>query len=285
MDGKRLASGSVDQTARVWDVEAHRHGKDIELRGHKDSVDQLTWSPVDPEMLATACGDKTVRLWDVRSAKCTSTISTPGENINVTWSPDGKTIAVGNRADEVCFIDVRKGRIELTRKYPYEVNEITYDPTGEYFFVTTGQGTVEILRSATMESHQKHFAHTCNCYCIDFDPQGRFFCVGAADAIVSMWDTSEMMCIRTFTNLQWAVRALSINFDGSLIAMASEYDSIDICDTSTGERVEKIDVKYAMNTIKFHRGQNLLAYAGDEKDRDDYDVGSVKIYGYRGRDL
>jgi hypothetical protein len=24
------------------------------------------------------------------------------------------------QADEVCFIDVRKSRIELTRKYPYE---------------------------------------------------------------------------------------------------------------------------------------------------------------------
>jgi len=217
--------------------------------------------------------------------KCSSTITTPGENINITWSPDGKTVAVGNRADEISFIDVKKSRVELTRKYPYEVNEVAYDPSGEYFFVTTGQGTVEILRTSTMETHRKHFAHTSNCYTIDFDPKGRFFGVGSADALVSLWDTSEMMCIKTFTNLEWAVRALSINGDGSMIAMASEDPFIDICNIETGERIEKIDVKYAINTIAWHPTQNLLAYAGDEKDRDDYDVGSVKIYGFRSKDM
>ena len=185
----------------------------------------------------------------------------------------------------MCFFDVRKGKTHLTRKYPYEVNEFAYDPTGEYFFVTTGQGTVEILKAATMEPHHKHFAHTSNCYCIDFDPKGRFFGVGAADAVVSLWDAQELMCMRTFTNLNWAVRALSINHDGSLIAMASEDSFIDICNTATAERVDKVDVKYAINTVAWHPTQNLLAFAGDEKDRDDYDVGSVKVFGYRRSDL
>ena len=72
-------------------------GKDVELKGHADAVDQLCWDPTQPDQLATACGDKTVKVWDTRSGKCTTTMNTPGENINITWSPDGKTIAVGNR--------------------------------------------------------------------------------------------------------------------------------------------------------------------------------------------
>jgi len=289
MDGKRLASGSVDKTARVWAVEDHQHGKDVELRGHTDSVDQLTWNPTHPDQLATACGDKTVRIWDVRTGKESHRINTPGENINVTWSPDGKQIVVGNRSDELCFIDCKMPSPDLvksmTQKFQYEVNEIAYHPTGEYLFITTGNGTIEVLKCPTMTPYRKQFAHTANCYCVDFDPQGRFLCVGAADAIVSLWDSSELMCLRTFTNLQWAVRALSINHDGQVIAMASEDTFIDICNTETGEQVDKVDVKYAINTIAWHPTQNLLAYAGDEKDRDDRDVGSVKVYGYRSRDL
>lgn len=41
--------------------------KDIELKGHSDSVDQLCWDPKHADLIATASGDKTVRLWDARS--------------------------------------------------------------------------------------------------------------------------------------------------------------------------------------------------------------------------
>lgn len=41
--------------------------KDVELKGHSDSVDQLCWDPKHAELIATASGDKTVRLWDARS--------------------------------------------------------------------------------------------------------------------------------------------------------------------------------------------------------------------------
>lgn len=41
--------------------------KDIELKGHTDSVDQLCWDPKHADLIATASGDKSVRLWDARS--------------------------------------------------------------------------------------------------------------------------------------------------------------------------------------------------------------------------
>ncbi|KAI9074112.1 hypothetical protein K1719_043922 [Acacia pycnantha] len=65
--GTKLASGSVDQTARIWYIEPHGHGKvkDIELKGHTDSVDQLCWDPKHADLIATASGDKTVRLWEL----------------------------------------------------------------------------------------------------------------------------------------------------------------------------------------------------------------------------
>jgi hypothetical protein len=50
--GKRIASGSVDQTARIWTIAEGRHVKDIELRGHQDSVDQLRWDPGNADILS-----------------------------------------------------------------------------------------------------------------------------------------------------------------------------------------------------------------------------------------
>jgi len=44
-----------------------------------------------------------VRIWDARIGKSVSNISTKGENINISWAKDGKTIAVGNKEDLVSY--------------------------------------------------------------------------------------------------------------------------------------------------------------------------------------
>ena len=77
------------------------------MKGHGDSVDQLTWHPSKADLLATASGDKTVRVWDSRTNKSVTSVNTKGENINIAWSPDGSTIAVGNKEDLLTFIDTR----------------------------------------------------------------------------------------------------------------------------------------------------------------------------------
>ena len=93
-------------------------------RGHSDSVDQLVWHPSDPDMLATASGDRTVRIWDARLSKSVANVQTKGENINIAWAPDGKTIAVGNKEDLVSFIDVRSHKIRREEQFKFEVRYI-----------------------------------------------------------------------------------------------------------------------------------------------------------------
>ena len=44
-------------------------------------------------------------------------------------------------------------------------------------------------------------AHPANCICIEFDPAGKYFATGSADALVSLWDTSELICVRTLSRL------------------------------------------------------------------------------------
>ena len=61
-DGKRLATGSEDNTAKVWDAET---GKELlTLSGHTWSVSSVSWAP-DGERLATGSGDGTAKVWDV----------------------------------------------------------------------------------------------------------------------------------------------------------------------------------------------------------------------------
>ena len=62
-DGKTLASGSDDDTIRLWDVATGRPiGKP--LTGHTDWVNSVAFSP-DGKTLASGSADHTIRLWDI----------------------------------------------------------------------------------------------------------------------------------------------------------------------------------------------------------------------------
>ena len=59
-DGKRLASGSMDGTVKIWNLES---GTQIrELRGHSDWVYSVVYSP-DGKILASGSRDYTIMIW------------------------------------------------------------------------------------------------------------------------------------------------------------------------------------------------------------------------------
>lgn len=80
-------------------------------------------------------------------------------------------------------------------------------------------------------------AHSMSCVCIEFDPSGMYFAVGSADASVSLFEAGELACVKTFTNLDWPIRTISFNHDGTLLASASEDLVIDISHVETGNKV------------------------------------------------
>ena len=59
----------------------------------------------------TASTDSSVRFWDIRQGKATHTIAMKGQNINMTVSPDGKMVVVGDRNDVITFIDTATGKV------------------------------------------------------------------------------------------------------------------------------------------------------------------------------
>jgi THO complex subunit 3 len=65
---------------------------------------------------------------------------------------------------------------------------------------------VQIYRFPELEMIYEVQAHTSNIYCIDFDPRGRYFALGGADALASVWDIENLSCVRTFGKLEYFVQ-------------------------------------------------------------------------------
>jgi hypothetical protein len=104
-DGARLASGSVDDTMKVWDA---RTGQELlSLQGHTVWVTSVAFSP-DGARLASGSEDHTVKVWDARTGQELLTLKGPtSEVISVAFSPDGTRLASGSLDQTVKVWDGR----------------------------------------------------------------------------------------------------------------------------------------------------------------------------------
>jgi hypothetical protein len=78
-----LASGSADQTVRIWNI---RTGECLKnFKEHTSWVYSVIFSP-DGRTLASGSRDETIKLWDVKTGECLKTLRSerPYEGMNIT---------------------------------------------------------------------------------------------------------------------------------------------------------------------------------------------------------
>ncbi|GAM53928.1 hypothetical protein EBME_2391 [bacterium endosymbiont of Mortierella elongata FMR23-6] len=94
--GTQLASGSGDNTVRVW--VAHSGASGHTLEGHTGPVMSVVYSP-SGRQLASGSLDNTVRLWEVASGECLRVIQDFTEAVlSVAWkaTPESSYLLTGS---------------------------------------------------------------------------------------------------------------------------------------------------------------------------------------------
>ena len=106
-DGTRLASGSKDETVRLWNI--NDPDEWVTLRGHTGWTNVLVFSS-DGKMLASGSTDKTVRIWDTTTGESLATFTGHINGITaLAFSPDGKTLVSGSTDGTVRFWQTETG--------------------------------------------------------------------------------------------------------------------------------------------------------------------------------
>jgi WD40 repeat protein len=94
-DGKKVASGSLDGTVKLWNIDTGRVIKT--WTGHTSWVGSVSWSP-DGGRVVSGSFDETFRVWNVESGKTILGPIKAGHEVGgICYSPDAKMIATSGR--------------------------------------------------------------------------------------------------------------------------------------------------------------------------------------------
>jgi|GEM_PF-1950201 len=138
-DSRLLATGSQDQTAKLWEMPSG-NVRDT-LAGHRlkegnlvyyTPVTALAFSP-DGQNLATGSNDNTIIIWNVKTGRKKSSLSGQAEQIKgIAFSVDGRTLISGGEDNTIRFWNVDTAREESSIRTEQDVMAVAASPNGNF---------------------------------------------------------------------------------------------------------------------------------------------------------
>jgi len=221
-DGQMLASGSADETIRLWNVATGELTATV--RGHEDSVLALAFSP-DGELLASGSWDGTLRLWETSSGELLRTIDSDGWYVSsLAFSSDGQKLAVGSSTDAVQLRDVPGSElIGVIAGHRGSVFSVAFSPdtSSDLLATASADGEVRVWNASSGELLLTLSGHTGEVNSVAFSSDGGLLASCSYDSTIDLWDSSSGLLLCTLRGHEEEVLAVALSPDGTALASGS----------------------------------------------------------------
>ena len=186
-DGTTIASGSFDNTARLWNAQTGEHLRVLD--DHIDRVRSVAFSP-DGSMLASGSYDGTVRLWNPKTGDLLRMldVSVGDWVMSVSFSPVGDLLASGSHDSTVRLWNAETGEeLQSLEGHMDWIDSVVFSPTGMTLASGSGDSTVRVWNVETGEELQSLEEHTDWVRSVAFSPDGSTLASGGCDNTVRLW--------------------------------------------------------------------------------------------------
>ena len=270
-DGRLLATGSWDTTAKLWDVAS---GKEVRtLAHHQMGVTSVAFSP-DGRLLAVGSDDTTVSLWEVATGRMIRSFDDHGSYVlAVAFSPDGRTLASSTSHTKIKLWDVATGQeVRTLTGHAMAVYCLAFTPDGRQLASGSRDSSIKfwdvpggtMQRSLNLGADAGHEAFYV--YSMAFSPDGRTLAAGTTGGFLKVLDVASGDCrcfIRAGNNHPY-VRPIALDPRGQWLA-AGDYAGVQFWDATTGAKLGKLRGLTMRDRIARRQPRRAVAGLGERR--------------------
>jgi RNA polymerase sigma factor (sigma-70 family) len=250
--GEKRAVTVFHSTVKFWDVEKGELKQSLGEE-KKVRVGSVAVSP-DGKLAAVVAGLEwegrtypyEVRVVNLETGRLQKTIELDGIHRVVTFSPDGKTLAIGGQyvpqkldgpfERTVRLWDLTAGKVVKEFKQELDaaaveetgyldgLRDLAFSPDGKLLASADADWKVRLLEVETEKVLQTLDGHTSVILAVAFAPDGKTLVSGSFDETVRVWDVGTGKELRKLKGNKGRVSSLSYSPDGSLVATGGTVD-------------------------------------------------------------
>ena len=263
-DGGSLASGSADNTAKLWDISTFQ---EVQTLIHDNYVNSVAFSP-DGSLLASGDEDSLVKLWDVSTFQEVKTLSHSWDGwvTSVVFSPDGSLLASGDEDNVVKLWDASTFQeIRILTGHDDYVKSVAFSPDGSLLASGSDDETVKLWDVATFQEVRTLTGHDDYVNSVAFSPDGSLLASGSDDETVKLWDLSTFQVVSTLTGHDDYVTSVAFSPDGSLLASGDHDSLVKLWDVATFQEVKTLTGHNDyITSVAFSPDGSLLASGSED---------------------
>jgi RNA polymerase sigma factor (sigma-70 family) len=232
---------------------------------------RLTWSMAmapDGRTLATLAqvnDEATVRIWDLATGRERAAWSRPGHPCCLAYSPDGRTLALGDNDHTVTLRDTLSGEARaVLRGHGGIVRSLAFAPDGRLLLTGGADGTAKLWSVAESKEVATLAGHLA-VLAVAFSPDGRTAATAGWDHTIKLWTVPGFKEKLTLRGHDKPVEQIAFSPDGKTLASASWDHTVRLWDVASGRPAGVLrGQRCPMWSLAFSPDGRLLATANSD---------------------